>query len=86
MRFGFTPIRARGGKPGFKCAVSANPNSADFDPLNYNRFGRYLRERDKPAPAADVPVRSRRILVRYDMLSARLRRQIWMRWLPGSGS
>lgn len=71
-----------GGKPGFKWTISADPDSADYDPANYNRFARFLRDKEKPAPDHDVPIHSRRLADRWDLVSPKLRRQIWMRWMP----
>jgi hypothetical protein len=78
-----SPFRdEHGQKPGFKWTVSADPDSADYDPANFNRFGRYLRDKGKPAPEHDVPVRSRRLADRWSLLSPRLQRQTWQRLMP----
>lgn len=78
-----SPFRdEHGEKPGFKWAVSADPDSADYDPANYNRFARFLRSEGKPAPEHDVPIHSRRIVNRWSLLSPKLRRQMWTRWMP----
>jgi hypothetical protein len=39
-----------GGKPGLWIAVSSNPRSADYNPNNFNRLGRWLADHGKPAP------------------------------------
>lgn len=50
-----------GQKPGFRVVFSANPRSADYNPGLFNRFARLLRAQDKPAPAEDAPLMSRRL-------------------------
>lgn len=39
-----------GEKPGLRIVFSNNPNSADYNPGNFNRVSRWLTDKDKPAP------------------------------------
>ena len=67
------------GKPGFQDNYSCDPDSADYDPANYNRCLTYLHEH---GIALDVPladVRSRRLRDRWDLISPRLRLQVLRR-------
>jgi hypothetical protein len=50
-------------KPGFFTEFNANPRSADYDPANFNRFARYLRQQGKAAPD-EVPVHPRQLAQR----------------------
>jgi hypothetical protein len=40
----------QGQKPGFRTVFNAKPRSADYNPGNYNRLARFLRQQGKPAP------------------------------------
>ncbi|UUZ58703.1 hypothetical protein [Nocardioides sp. B-3] len=44
-----------GEKPGLRLVFSSNPKSADYNPANFNRCARMLRDAGKPAPEQDVP-------------------------------
>ena len=64
------------GKPGFKDVYSCDPDSADYDPANYNRCLKLLHDNGK---ALDIPlaeVRSRALRDRWPMLSLKTRRTI----------
>lgn len=39
-----------GEKPGLRIVFSSNPNSADFNPGNFNRIARWLAANGKAAP------------------------------------
>jgi hypothetical protein len=52
-----------GEKPGFHVRYNANPLSADYNPANFNRLGRYLRQQGKTAPA-EVAVHPRQLAQR----------------------
>jgi hypothetical protein len=39
-----------GEKPGFRTVFNANPRSSDYNPGNFNRLARYLRDAGKSAP------------------------------------
>lgn len=56
---------ATGDRPGIRVVFSADPLSADYNPTNFNRAARRLREAGKPAPAADIPEPSRRLRDRF---------------------
>ncbi len=49
-----------GEKPGLRIVFSNNPNSADYNPGNFNRISRWLTANDKPAPPT-VAKASRRL-------------------------
>jgi hypothetical protein len=49
-----------GEKPGFRTVFNANPRSADYNPANFNRLARHLREQGKPSPD-EVPLHPRRL-------------------------
>jgi hypothetical protein len=49
-----------GGKPGFRAAFNANPRSADYNPANFNRLARFLREQGRPAPD-EAPIKPRHL-------------------------
>jgi hypothetical protein len=64
------------GKPGFQDNYSCDPDSADYDPANYNRCLTFLHD---DGIALDVPlaaIRSRRLRDRWPLLSPKLRLQI----------
>lgn len=54
-------VDENGEKPGIRIVFSSNPASADYNPANFNRLARALREQGAPAPAEDVPVASRKL-------------------------
>ena len=58
-----------GQKPGFFREFNANPRSADYDPGNFNRFARYLRQQGKAAPD-EVPVHPRQLAQRPQVIEA----------------
>jgi hypothetical protein len=64
------------GKPGFKDVYSCDPDSADYDPANYNRCLTILHEQGIALDVPLVPVHSRRLRDRWQQLSPRLKRQI----------
>jgi hypothetical protein len=49
-----------GERPGLRVVFSSNPNSADYNPGNFNRSARVLKEAGKAAPE-EVPLESRRL-------------------------
>jgi hypothetical protein len=61
-----------GSRPGIWFSASSNPDSADYDPNNFNRLTRYLRGQGLPAPNP-VPEHPRRPDRRWPLLSPRLR-------------
>jgi hypothetical protein len=74
-------------KPGFKDTYSANPDSADYDPANYNRCLALLHEQGIATDIPLAPLASRRLRDRWGMWSVKLRRQIlaassgtWQEW------
>lgn len=44
-----------GEKPGLRIVFSANSASADYNPGNFNRLARWLRDHGKPAPDEVTP-------------------------------
>ena len=54
-----------GSRPGIWFSASSNPDSADYNPNNFNRLAGYLRD--------PVPEYSRRMDRRWPLLSPRLR-------------
>jgi hypothetical protein len=44
-----------GGKLGTHDVYSCDPRSADYSPKNFNRWARWLRDEEAPAPAQDAP-------------------------------
>jgi hypothetical protein len=58
-----------GQKPGFFREFTANPHSADYDPANFNRFARYLRQQGKAAPD-EVPIHPRQLAQRPRVIEA----------------
>jgi hypothetical protein len=61
-----------GSKPGIWSTTSSNPDSADYNPNDFNRFADHLRRQGQPAPGL-VPEHSRRLDRRWGLLSARMR-------------
>lgn len=57
-----------GVKPGLRIVFSSNPRSADYNPNGYNRVARALRAVGAPAPAEDVPLRSRKLKDRTEKI------------------
>ena len=53
-------VDEHGTKPGIRIVFSANPASADYNPANFNRVARALREAGAPAPN-DAPIASRKL-------------------------
>jgi hypothetical protein len=47
-------------RPGLRVVFSSNPNSADYNPGNFNRCARVLKSAGKAAPE-EVPLESRRL-------------------------
>ncbi len=64
-----------GSKPGIWFSASSNPDSADYNPNNFNRLAGYLRDQGLPAPDP-VPEHSRRLDRRWPLLSPRLQARI----------
>ena len=64
------------GKPGFQDNYSCDPDSADYDPANYNRCLTFLHERGIALEVPLAPLQSRRVRDRWPLLSAKLRLQI----------
>jgi hypothetical protein len=64
------------GKPGFKDVYSCDPDSADYDPSNYNRCLTVLHEHGIALDMPLAPVHSRRLRDRWPLLSPSLRLQI----------
>ena len=64
-----------GSRPGIWFSASSNPDSADYNPNNFNRLAGYLRDQGLPAPDP-VPEYSRRMDRRWPLLSLRLRTRI----------
>ena len=50
----------QGEKPGLRIVFSSSPESADYNPGNFNRVARWLKANGKPAPA-EVEKKSRRL-------------------------
>jgi len=63
-------------KPGFQDNYSCDPDSADYDPSNYNRCLTYLHERGIALSVPLAPVHSRRLRDRWPLLSKTLKLQI----------
>jgi hypothetical protein len=57
-----------GDRPGLQLVFSSNVRSADYHPDNLNRIFRVLRHAGRPAPAQDVPTRSRRLRDRWGLI------------------
>ena len=57
-----------GEKPGLRTVFSANPKSADYDPAQFNRIARALRQAGLDAPD-EVPVRPRQIKQRRSVIA-----------------
>jgi hypothetical protein len=70
------------GKPGFKDTYSCDPDSADYDPANFNRCLTLLHERgiSLDVPLAPIP-HSRMLRERWPLLSLKLKREIVRRLL-----
>lgn len=49
-----------GAKPGVRLSFNTNPNSANYDPANFNRFARWLASKGVDAPP-QAPVHTRRL-------------------------
>lgn len=49
-----------GEKPGLRIVFSSNPDSADYNPGNFNRIARWLKDNGKSAPEP-VEKKSRRL-------------------------
>jgi hypothetical protein len=64
-----------GSKPGIWVSASSNPDSADYNPNNFNRLAGYLRDQSLPAPDP-VPEHSRRLDRRWPLLPPRLQVRI----------
>jgi hypothetical protein len=64
-----------GSRPGIRFSASSNPDSAYYDPNNFNRLAGYLRGRGLPAPDP-VPEHPRRLDRRWPLLSPGLRARI----------
>jgi hypothetical protein len=64
------------GKPGFQDNYSCDPDSADYDPSNYNRCLTYLHEHNVALDVQLASVCSRRLRDRWPLLSAGLKLQI----------
>lgn len=56
-------------KPGLRVAFSSNPNSANYNPSNFNRLARLLAAHGKPAPA-EVPLHPRHLAKRDQVKKA----------------
>jgi hypothetical protein len=67
------PVGLRG--EGLWFSASSNPDSADFNPVNFNRFAHILKEAGKPHPES-TEERSRRLEHRWPMLSPQIRAKI----------
>jgi hypothetical protein len=61
-----------GSKPGIWFTASSNPDCADYNPNNFNRFADELRHRGLPAPDL-VPEHPRRLDRRWPLFSVRMR-------------
>lgn len=64
------------GKPGFQDNYSCDPDSADYDPSNYNRCLTYLHEHGVALDVQLAPVSSRRLRDRWPLLSQGLKLQM----------
>ena len=64
------------GKPGFQDNYSCDPDSADYDPANYNRCLTFLHEHGIALDLPLAPVHSRRLRDRWPLLSPGLKLQI----------
>ena len=64
------------GKPGFQDNYSCDPDSADYDPSNYNRCLAFLHDKGIALDVSLAPVHSRRLRDRWPLLSSGLRLQI----------
>lgn len=64
------------GKPGFQDNYSCDPDSADYDPSNYNRCLTFLHEHGIAFELSPAPVDSRRLRDRWPLLSPGLKLQI----------
>lgn len=60
---------ADGTKPGLRIVFSANPKSADYNPGNFNRCARLLREKGRPAPSADIDEHRRHLRYRDALIA-----------------
>ncbi|WP_153395339.1 hypothetical protein [Ornithinicoccus halotolerans] len=58
-----------GEKPGLRVVFSANPKSADYNPSNFNRCARVLRDEGVDAPD-EVPIHSRVLKQRPGVIAA----------------
>ena len=64
------------GKPGFQDNYSCDPDSADYDPANYNRCLTYLHEKGIALDRPLAEIHSRRLRDRWPLLSKNLQQQI----------
>jgi hypothetical protein len=64
------------GKPGFQDNYSCDPDSAEYDPSNYNRCLTFLHEHGIALDVPLAPVHSRRLRDRWPLLSQGLKLQI----------
>jgi hypothetical protein len=53
-------VDEHGERPGLRIVFSSNPNSADYNPGNFNRSARVLKAAGKAAPD-EIPLASRRL-------------------------
>jgi hypothetical protein len=67
------PASAKG--EGLWFSASSNPDSADFHPINFNRFAYILEAADKPHPEP-VELRQRQLDRRWAMLSPQMQAKI----------
>jgi hypothetical protein len=63
-------------KPGFQDNYSCDPDSADYDPANYNRCLTWLHEQGISLDVPLAPLHSRRLRDRWPLLSPGLKLQI----------
>jgi hypothetical protein len=64
------------GKPGFQDNYSCDPDSADYDPANYNRCLTYLHERGISLDVPLAPINPRMLRDRWPLLSLKRKREI----------
>jgi hypothetical protein len=62
-------VDGEGGKPGLRVVISSNPKSADYNPSNFNRVARALRDAGISAPD-DVPLHRRHIAERHAVIAS----------------
>lgn len=64
-----------GSKPGIWITASSNPDHADYNPNNFNRWAGFLHDLGLPAPDP-VPEYPRRLDRRWALMSPKLRAKI----------